>query len=87
LKEWVKGCDKNGIEINGDEARAAVADYRLECGEPVQVVGMNSQARRSFTNENFTKALVKFVVSDDQVCTPGTILRSSNSFGLTVNRQ
>lgn len=69
MKEWVKECDEKGIKINGDEACAAVADYRVECGEPGEVGGVqSSQARQSFTNENFVKAVVRFVVSDDQVC-------------------
>lgn len=68
MKEWVKQCDERGFKITGKEACTAVADYRQECGEPVEVVGMQgSQVRQSFTNENFVKAIVRFVVSDDQV--------------------
>jgi hypothetical protein len=66
MREWVKRCDEKGIKINGEEACAAVADYRRECGESIEVA-QSSQARQSFTSENFTKALVRFVVSDDQV--------------------
>lgn len=70
IKEWVKQCDEKGIAISGEEAQAAVAEYREECGESLEGAGVQgSQTRQRFTSENFVNALIKFVVSDDQVCT------------------
>lgn len=69
LDEWAKQCKEKKLVIGGEEARAIVADYWRQRGEMVD--GANSsqsnQARLSFTAENFIQAILKFVVSDDQV--------------------
>lgn len=70
LDEWAKQCKEKKLVIGGQEARAIVADYWRQRGEVDDIVDIaqSDQVRPSFTNENFIQAIIKFVVSDDQVC-------------------
>lgn len=66
LAEWVQGCDDRKLKINGKEAQAMVADYRQKNGQSSNLIRQESNPQH-FTKENFIQAIIKFIVSDDQV--------------------
>lgn len=66
LGDWVEECDRKGIKISGEKAQGAAADYRQRTGKGGNSMTISGQ-RPHFTKEGFTKALIEFIVSDDQV--------------------
>lgn len=63
VDEWVSSCDKLGIQITAKEAQDALEAYRKGKGQSSLCM-----PRIPYSKENFAKALVEFIVGNDQVC-------------------
>jgi hypothetical protein len=63
IEEWVSFCDQHNITITAADAQAAVDAYRKGIGQ----IGVVSD-QIPYSKQNFEKALVDFIVGDDQVC-------------------
>ena len=61
IAEWVGECERLGIQIQGKDALADVANYK---GLPVQD---QAEAHMPFSKDNFLDAIVEFIVVTNQV--------------------